>query len=370
MLAATLHESERHVDVKDIPEPRATQLRIVQDSNPGVERTALPIYYVDDERDLSYVEPIKIPEYHALDRKLLKPLLEALEKGDIELAAALAPAGKRLMGYTVVTEPFDYTHWGSYAADIDTVRIEKGLYPMFAEKFSRHEAKDCYTNQVADFQGCHQWMDGIITSSNLSPRSVGERTVVWPQNYAHAVAHDILEQDMRNPADRSPNRVYLVYPFAAKEHHFESHIDGKSLVTWKIEDTSLPEFLPKGVYPMQDLRNGGADLGVTKFVTPQMLFCIKANKIYPQEVQLTGNQFITFGETDLTVVKRTQFNVKEKLLIDYPNMKADEINEALSRMEWMNRPSLPLDFKIGMAKAKAGQQPQLSEPNPQRETGR
>ena len=43
MLTVTLHESDRYKSLNDIPEPRATQLRIVQQANPGVEREDLPV---------------------------------------------------------------------------------------------------------------------------------------------------------------------------------------------------------------------------------------------------------------------------------------------------------------------------------------
>ncbi len=252
MFAATLYESERTKSIQDIPEPRATQLRIVEERYPDQPRDALPIFYVSDDRDLSLVKPIEIPRFHSLDREILAPLLDALSCGDIELASALTPEGKRLMGYEVVKEPFEHYCYGSYAADMWTVLVEPGVYPIFAEKFMFHEAKNTYTNKIADFHGNQIWYDGIVTQDSRTPDSFGAIESVFPHVYTHQLAKVALSQATQCPSHSDNRETILIHPFCAKEYHFE--YNGEPITTWGIEDQSLPELLPQGVYPIR-LRN-------------------------------------------------------------------------------------------------------------------
>lgn len=62
-------------------------------------------YWVSKYRDLSDVKPLSVDsDYFAYDRQAMQPLLDALEKGDFELAEALTPAKYRLCGYQEYTE--------------------------------------------------------------------------------------------------------------------------------------------------------------------------------------------------------------------------------------------------------------------------
>ena len=73
---------------------------------------------------------------------------------------------------------------------------------------------------------------------------------------------------------------------------------------------------------------------MTKYVTEQMLSCIEKNQIWPQDVQITANQYITFGSIRLTLVKYTKCKIIEKHLNYYREMSAKEINEKLNDMTW------------------------------------
>ena len=248
MIYATLHESERVKAPDDIPEPRISQLRIVMKMNPNTGRADLPIHYVPDDRDLSSIEPIQCPAGHVLDRTILQPLLDALERGDIELASALAPEGKRLCGYNAISESFAYHGNGAYAEDHWTIQIEKGVYPIFAQEFSISEVKNAYTNQVKDFPGILHWYDGTTTESTLYPESVGEHRTLFDQEYGHQFAKGILTMSNSDLAPTSMHRAFLIHPFQAREIPFMYR--GSSGKTYGIFDTTLPDFLPERINPI------------------------------------------------------------------------------------------------------------------------
>lgn len=71
-----------------------------------------------------------------------------------------------------------------------------------------------------------------------------------------------------------------------------------------------------------------------RYVTPQMLSCIEHNQIFPQDVQITNNQYITFVEVGLTLIKNAPCKIREKHLNYYRGKTADEINVALNDSEW------------------------------------
>ena len=256
MLSATLLDSERTMRLEDIPEPRATQLRILEDAYPELNREQLPIRYVSDTRDLSIVEPIRYSPYQALDRSVLKPLLDALEQGDIELASALTPEGKRLCGYRVINEPFEHMCYGSYAADAWSVEIGRGIYPIFAQQFQFNEVQGTFTNEVRDYPGLQFWYDGITCFDSLSPDSVGSYRTVFSQSYGHAVAKDLLTRQLSPESLAKGNHTFLIHPFQAKEIPFI--YQGEQHKTYGIFDSTLPELLPRGVNPMT-LRHGMSD---------------------------------------------------------------------------------------------------------------
>lgn len=73
-----------------------------------------------------------------------------------------------------------------------------------------------------------------------------------------------------------------------------------------------------------------------KYVTEQMLSCIENNQIFPQDIQITNNQYITFGSYGLTLVKYTKCKIKEKHLNGYRSMNAEEINVVLNNIDWID----------------------------------
>lgn len=69
-------------------------------------------------------------------------------------------------------------------------------------------------------------------------------------------------------------------------------------------------------------------------ITKQMLYCIEHNGIYPQDIQLTTNQYATFGPYGLSITKMCSRNHYEKHINGYRNMTAEEINKAFCEMKW------------------------------------
>lgn len=74
-----------------------------------------------------------------------------------------------------------------------------------------------------------------------------------------------------------------------------------------------------------------------KYVTEQILSCIENNQVFPQDVQITNNQYITFGSYGMTVVKYTTSKIREKHLNGYRGMNHEEINAKLNAMCWRDR---------------------------------
>lgn len=72
-----------------------------------------------------------------------------------------------------------------------------------------------------------------------------------------------------------------------------------------------------------------------KYVTEQMLQCIEQNGIYPQDIQNTKNEYITFGSVGLTYTKFTKTGKRTKHLNGYRKMNAAEINKVLNSQHWV-----------------------------------
>lgn len=257
MVVVTLCESDRYKDVSDIAEPRSTQLRVVQNLHPGMERTALPVRYIADNRDLSSIESISVNKYEDLSRSHLKPLLDALEAGDIELAAALTPTGMRLCGFDVIPEQYELYSGSEYGADEWTVQIPPGIYPVFAKKFAFDTDRGQYTNGLANFSGLVCWYEGQVTHHNLRKEEIGSSRVVFSSPYAHKLARSVVHPNEWNTYHETPCKLHFVYPFDARETVYV--FNNRAIAMYDIVDTSLPEYIPKGVNPIE-LRNGGSDL--------------------------------------------------------------------------------------------------------------
>ena len=73
-----------------------------------------------------------------------------------------------------------------------------------------------------------------------------------------------------------------------------------------------------------------------KYVTEQMIYCVENNQIFPQDIQITKTQYITFGSYGLTLVKYLINKTKIKHINGYREMDVDEINIKLNSLEWVN----------------------------------
>lgn len=207
----------------------------------------LRINYVLRDRDFRSVSPIPSFRYFEdYSRKDFQPLLDALSVGDFDLAAALTPASLRLCGFRDVKELYcEEEHATSgYAGDFAVTEIPSGLYPVFAREFQRHEAKDCFTNQLKDFYGLVTWAEGSCVRSSYENEDHPFSKTVVKAPYCHEVAKDIL-------SGSRAMQIHLVGSFEAKPVCFQEN--GKSYVSYSIIDSSLPDLLKDN--PM-DLRPG------------------------------------------------------------------------------------------------------------------
>lgn len=71
-----------------------------------------------------------------------------------------------------------------------------------------------------------------------------------------------------------------------------------------------------------------------KYVNEQMLNCIKKNRKYPQDVDISKNQYISFGRVGLIAYKLTNKGQYFKYVNYWHDMTADKINETLNAMDW------------------------------------
>ena len=192
-------------------------------------------YWVSKIRDLSDVKPLSLDsDYFAYDRKIMQPLLDALEKGDFELAEALTPSKYRLCGYQEYKESKTEEERGiGWAGQFADIVVPAGIYPVFAREFQYHEAKHCYTNQLRDYPGFFTWVEGQCISSSSEQKNFPYPRTLTESPYCHDVAHSILE---------GKGNIHLIYPFKAVEVPFTG-FDGKDYVTHKIIDSRLPELV-------------------------------------------------------------------------------------------------------------------------------
>lgn len=73
---------------------------------------------------------------------------------------------------------------------------------------------------------------------------------------------------------------------------------------------------------------------ITQYVDEQMLYCIKRNKMFPQDVQHSATVWLTFGSCGLTVSRAYARTTKVKHLNGWQDMTADEINRKLAEIEF------------------------------------
>lgn len=247
----TLYKEELHAQIKNLsPLHRDCLLASLPDlpQRCGVTPEALedlflsdlPIDYeqinwVSKDRDLSKVEPLSVDsDYFAYDRQVMQPLLDALEKGDFELAEALTPTKYRLCGYQEYKESKTEEERGiGWAGQFADIVVPAGIYPVFAREFQYHEAKHCYTNQLRNYPGFFTWAEGQCVASSSEQKKFPYPRTLIQSPYCHDVAHSILE---------GKGDIHLIYPFKAIEVPFTG-FDGKDYVTHKIIDSRLPELV-------------------------------------------------------------------------------------------------------------------------------
>lgn len=248
----TLYKEDIHTQIKDLSSMHRECLLAAFPDLPqrcGVTPEALEdlplsdlvidneqINWVSKDRDLSKVERLHVDsDYFAYDRQDMQPLLDALEKGDYELAEALTPTKYRLCGYKEYTEAKTEGEYGvGWAGQFAEIVVPAGIYPVFACEFQYHEAKHCYTNQLRNYPGLFTWVEGqCIASSSEQGKFPYPRTLI-NSPYCYEVAHSILDGE---------GSIRLIYPFKAVEVPFTSILDGKNYVTHKIIDSRLPELV-------------------------------------------------------------------------------------------------------------------------------
>lgn len=197
--------------------------------------TSYETYWVSKYRDLSDVKPLSVAsDYFAYDRQTMQPLLDALEKGDFELAEALTPTNYRLCGYQEYKEAKIEGEYGiGWAGQFAEIVVPAGIYPVFAREFQYHEANHCYTNRLRDYPGLFTWVEGQCVASSYEKDKFPYPRTLTESPYCHDVAHSILE---------GKGDIHFIYPFKAVEHPFTGY-DGKDYVTHRIIDSRLPELV-------------------------------------------------------------------------------------------------------------------------------
>ena len=175
MNAITLYIEDLNTQVKDLPPLHRERLlaAIPAQLDDMKLRDALNLisyetYWVSKDRDLSDVKPLSVDsDYFAYDRQTMQPLLDALERGDFELAEALTPAKYRLCGYQEYKESKTEEERGiGWAGQFADIVVPAGIYPVFAREFQYHEAKHCYTNRLRDYSGFFTWVEGQCIASS------------------------------------------------------------------------------------------------------------------------------------------------------------------------------------------------------------
>ena len=69
---------------------------------------------------------------------------------------------------------------------------------------------------------------------------------------------------------------------------------------------------------------------MVNYVTEQMLYCIRTNGKYPQEIQHSSTVWLNFGSIGLSVIRAYPKKTVEKRINGWQGMSAREINNALN----------------------------------------
>lgn len=201
-----------------------------------------------------HCEPISVPgPYEAYTKQHMQPLLDALNEGDFDRAAALTPTRYRLCGYQEFEEDYLYEQNGfGWAGQFERTIVPAGRYPVFVANYSYHEADGQFMNDVKDFSGLYIFLAGkcIADSTGRNPEEFPFDNTVWSSPYAHSVAHAIVN---------NASSIELLPPFKAVTVPFE--YAGEEHITYKIIDESLPNRMKQN--PMF-LRNQSSYIQRTK----------------------------------------------------------------------------------------------------------
>lgn len=255
MLGVTLYEGERYGFLKDISveQKEAVSYALFQKlkSDGIMERNEiedkiknfienervvdlekeLTVHYVNRNRDFSLFQPVDFSTIESA-----QPLLDALSRGDFEMAKHLTPENKRLCGFEFVSEDKKVTKYQEYAAYYDEYVIPAGVYPLFAESFrviENYKGFDGpqYANELKDFQGLSIFTYGKHIGGN--PVQDVYDSKVFESPYAHTVAEIAL--------DKLDGSIQMIAPFLAVEQKFISCIDNQEKTTYGIIDSDIED---------------------------------------------------------------------------------------------------------------------------------
>jgi len=71
-----------------------------------------------------------------------------------------------------------------------------------------------------------------------------------------------------------------------------------------------------------------------QYVDEQMLYCVRNNQIFPQDIQLTKNEYLTFGSVGLTCTKLAPSNTYEKHINYWNEFNAEQINKQFNEINY------------------------------------
>ena len=192
----------------------------------------ISVHYVERDRDFSNFEPVDLST-----KENAQPLLDALLRGDFEMAKHLTPKDKRLCGFELVTDDKEITKYQEYAAYFEDYIIPKGVYPILANKFQiveNYNKNDGpqYSNELKDFQGLSILLYGSCVKGN-PPIDKPYETRIYENPYAHVIGKLAL--------DKLNSNIQMIAPFKAMEINFISSIENKELTTYGVFDSDLDD---------------------------------------------------------------------------------------------------------------------------------
>lgn len=254
MLGVTLYEDERYGFLKDITseQKEAVSYALFQkmksddmERNEIVDKIKdfienervvdlekeLTVHYVNRNRDFSLVEAVDVST-----KETAQPLLDALARGDFEMARHLTPENKRLCGFEFLAEDRKVTKYQEYAAYYDEYVVPAGVYPVFADKFriiENYKGSDGpqYANELKDFEGVSIISYGKYVGGN--PIQDVYDSVIYEHPYEFFIAEIAL--------DKLDGFFQMIPPFQAVEQKFISCLDNQEKTTYGIIDSDIED---------------------------------------------------------------------------------------------------------------------------------